>query len=272
MPVIKAGFFDLDVLDVGTGPAVVLLHSSASGNRQWRRLVDELKGRYRLLAVNLFGYGATLPWPAVRPMTLADQAELAVAAAGLADGPVALVGHSLGAAVALETALRLRDRAAALIMFEPIPFYLLKTHGPPAADDEIVGVADGFRARAARGEWTAGAALFIDYWSGAGTWAALPDERRDGILAMVRNVVHEFDAVIEPWRPLAEWGAIAVPTHIVRAADTRAPTHALATLLTSTYRHWRLHEVATGGHMAPVARPELVNPVIAEILAEAFRE
>jgi pimeloyl-ACP methyl ester carboxylesterase len=270
MPVIKAGSFDLDVLDVGTGPAVVLLHSSASGHRQWRRLVDELKDRYRLIAVNLFGYGATSPWPAARAMTLGDQAELAAAAAGLADGPVTLVGHSLGAAVALETALRLGPRAAALIVFEPIPFYLLKTHGPPAAADEIVGIADGFCAHAAKTEWAAGAELFIDYWSGAGTWATLSDERRDGILTMVRNVVHEFDAVIEPWRALAEWGAIAVPTHIIRAADTRAPTHALATLLSATYPHWGLHEVATGGHMAPVARPDLVNPLIGKILGQTM--
>jgi pimeloyl-ACP methyl ester carboxylesterase len=271
MAVIKAGPYDVDVMDVGIGPAVVLLHSSASGNRQWRRLMDELKDRYRLLAVNLFGYGATSPWPTARAMTPADAGELAVAAAGLTDAPVALVGHSFGAAIALETALHLKERAAALIMFEPIPFYLLKTHGPQAAADEIAGVADGFRRHAANGDWTAGAALFIDYWSGAGTWAAIPDERRAGILAMVRNVIHEFDAVIDPWRALGEWGAIAAPTHIIRAADTRAPTHALAALLTATYPHWRLHEVATGRHMAPVARPDLVNPVIAEILAKVPR-
>jgi pimeloyl-ACP methyl ester carboxylesterase len=271
MPVIKAGPYDVDVMDIGTGPAVVLLHSSASGNRQWRRLVDETKDRYRLFAVNLFGYGATSPWPAARTMTLADAAELAIAAAGYAGGPVALVGHSFGAAIALETALRLGDRAAALIMFEPIPFYLLKVHGPQAAADEIVGVAEGFRARAAAGDWTAGAALFIDYWSGAGIWAALPEERRAGILPMVHNVIHEFDAVIDQWRALPEWGAIAVPTHIIRAADTRAPTHALAALLAATYPHWRLHEVATGGHMAPVARPDLVNPVITGILEETMR-
>ena len=85
---------------------------------------------------------------------------------------------------------------------------------------------------------------------------------------MVPNVVHEFDAVIEPWRALGAWGGIAAPIHIICAADTRAPTHAIAALLSATYPHWRLHEVATGGHMAPVARPDLVNPVIAEILAE----
>jgi pimeloyl-ACP methyl ester carboxylesterase len=80
--------------------------------------------------------------------------------------------------------------------------------------------------------------------------------------------VHEWDAVIGGWRGLAEWGGIAAPTHLIRAADTRAPTHALTTLLAAGYPHWRLHEVATGGHMAPVARPDLVNPLIADILAE----
>jgi hypothetical protein len=29
--------------------------------------------------------------------------------------------------------------------------------------------------------------------------------------------------------------------------------------------------VTTGGHMAPVSQPDLVNPLIAEILAEAMR-
>jgi pimeloyl-ACP methyl ester carboxylesterase len=271
MPVIKAGSFDLDVLDVGAGPAVVLLHSSASGHRQWRRLVDMLKDRYRLLAVNLFGYGATSPWPAARPMTLGDQAELAIAAAGLAGGPVALVGHSLGAAVALETARRLGHRASALICFEPILFYLLETHGPGAAAGEIAAIARGFRAHAVKREWAAGGALFVDYWSGAGTWTAMSDERRDAVLAMVPNVAHEWDAVMTAWRALTEWGGISAPTHIIRAADTRAPTHALATLLASAYPHWRLHEVAAGGHMAPVSQPDLVNPLIAEILAEAMR-
>jgi pimeloyl-ACP methyl ester carboxylesterase len=271
MPVIKAASFDLDVLDVGTGPTVVLLHSSASGARQWRRLVDELKDRYRVLAVNLFGYGATSPWPAARPMTLGDAAELAIAAADLAGGPVALIGHSFGAAVALETAMRLGERASALIAFEPIPFYLLKQHGPPAAADEIATVANGFRAHAAKGEMAVGAELFIDYWSGAGTFAALPDERRDGILAMGASVVHEWDAVMTPWRALADWGGIAAPTHIIRAADTRAPTREIAALFATTYPHWRRHEVATGGHMAPVSRPDLVNPLLAEILGDAPR-
>ena len=104
MPVIKVGAFDLDFTDTGSGPAVVLVHSSASGHRQWQRLVEALQSRYRLLAVNLLGYGKTSSWPGTRPLTAADQAELIAAAAELAREPVALIGHSLGGAVAFEAA------------------------------------------------------------------------------------------------------------------------------------------------------------------------
>ena len=69
MPLIKSDTFDVEYVEAGTGPAVILLHSSASGLRQWRRLFEELKDSYRVIAVNLFGYGATSPWPAGKVQT-----------------------------------------------------------------------------------------------------------------------------------------------------------------------------------------------------------
>jgi pimeloyl-ACP methyl ester carboxylesterase len=54
----------------------------------------------------------------------------------------------------------------------------------------------------------------------------------------------------------------------VRAADTRRPTHAIATLLTKAHSDWRFHELPAGGHMAPVSRPDLFNPLVDRILAE----
>ena len=57
----------VDYLEAGSfGPVVVLVHSSVSGARQWRRLMDDLKGDFRVRAVNLFGYGKTPSWPAAR--------------------------------------------------------------------------------------------------------------------------------------------------------------------------------------------------------------
>ena len=53
-----------DFLEAGSaGPVVMLVHSSVSGARQWRRLIDDLKDRFRVRAVNLFGYGRIHPGP-----------------------------------------------------------------------------------------------------------------------------------------------------------------------------------------------------------------
>ena len=71
----------VDFLEAGAPGATVMLgHSSVSGARQWGRLIDDLKDRFRVRAVNLFGYGATPPWPAGRLQTLDDQARLVEAA------------------------------------------------------------------------------------------------------------------------------------------------------------------------------------------------
>ena len=60
--------------------------------------------------------------------------------------------------------------------------------------------------------------------------------------------------------------AIAAPVHLIHAADARAPTRAIVALLAKTYPDWHVHEVPSGGHMAPLARPDLVNPLIAAAL------
>ena len=98
MPMIKAGPFDVDYTEAGSGPTALLLHSSAAGNRQWRKLMEERAGRNRLVAMNLFGYGKTSSWPGERPMTLNDPANLVVALAHFLPERFTPVGHSLGAA------------------------------------------------------------------------------------------------------------------------------------------------------------------------------
>jgi len=261
----------VDFSDVGSGRPVVLVHSSASGNRQWRSLTDALKERHRVIADNLFGYGATPAWPGTRRQVLADQAMLVNSAADATSDQIVLIGHSLGAAVSLQAALQFRDKVRGLIVFEPILFYMLRQQGPADVFAEIEGLATEFQARAERNDWDGAGELFIDYWSGPGTWAALPAERKAGVATMLPNVVHEWDAVISPGPTLAELAGIRAPTHLLRAADTRRPTHAIAALLAETQQHWHFHELRTGGHMAPVIRPDLFNTVVETALAELLR-
>lgn len=81
MPILAKGCLSIDYTDDGPGQPVVLVHSSVSGNRQWQALTETLQEHYRVLAINLFGYGATTPWPANTPQSLYAQAQLVLALA-----------------------------------------------------------------------------------------------------------------------------------------------------------------------------------------------
>jgi pimeloyl-ACP methyl ester carboxylesterase len=88
---------------------------------------------------------------------------------------------------------------------------------------------------------------------------------------MLPPVLHEWVMAMTGTRPLAEWRAITAPVHLIQAADTRAPTREIVKLLAQNYPEWRAHEVAAGGHMAPLTRPDLVNPLVEAIVEEHRR-
>ena len=76
MSILRRGGLSIDCIDEGKGPPVVLSHSSVSGNRQWKRLIERLRGRYRVLAPNLHGYGKTTAWSEARTMTVEDAVQV----------------------------------------------------------------------------------------------------------------------------------------------------------------------------------------------------
>jgi pimeloyl-ACP methyl ester carboxylesterase len=266
MTIIKAGPYDIDYIEAGSGPAVLLLHSSAAGNRQWRKLMEERAGKNRLFAVNLFGYGATSAWPGERPMQFDDQANLVMAVAHFLPERFTLVGHSLGAAVAMQAAGRLKGRLDSLVLFEPILFYLLSKHGEQEAFAEIDALRRACREGGEKGDLETVARIFIEYWSGHGAWDATADERKARLLPTIPALIHEWGMVGTDGPPLDSWKSIEAPVHVLSAADTRRPTRAIAEILRREYPQWQFQEVQAGGHTAPISRPDLVNPVIAGIL------
>ena len=120
---------------------VMLVHSSVSGARQWRRLMGDLKDQFRVRAVNLFGYGKTPPWPAETIQSLDDQPGLVEAALPANTDEVYLDGHSFGGSVAMKTAARLAGRVARLVLLETNPFYLL------AQSDRVDAFAEAMELR-----------------------------------------------------------------------------------------------------------------------------
>ncbi|MGE5147095.1 MAG: alpha/beta fold hydrolase [Candidatus Eiseniibacteriota bacterium] len=257
---------DVDCLDVGHGPPAVLVHSASTGNWQWRRLIEDFGGRRRALAVNLYGYGETPAWPEGRHQSLDAQAALVVAAAARTTGPLALVGHSFGAAVAMRAALCLVDRLGALVLIEPNPFYLLAQHRRAEAYAEISRLYELTKARGGSGGWPSAGAAFADYWGGAGAWDAMPEQRRQAFLASFRNTYYEWDGVMGDSTPVAAYRPLASRTLLMVARGTRRPIQEIGEILVENLPGLHTAPIARGGHMAPLSHAAEVNPRVIEFL------
>jgi pimeloyl-ACP methyl ester carboxylesterase len=266
VPVVSRNSLSIDYTDDGSGACVVLIHSSVSGNRQWRALVDVLKDGYRVLAVNLFGYGETTAWPGTSPQTLYAQAQLVLALCEETEGPIHLVGHSFGAAVAMKAALLLDQRRGKLVLLEPNPFYLLEQHGCLEAFSECRDLRDHVKCFGSVGDWPRVAARFADYWLGDGSWAAMAEKRREAFAASLPPNFHEWDAVMGEETPIEHWSNLAADVLVVSSADTRRPILEIVGILSRSCPSWTFLELPQGGHMAPLTRPDLVNPIVRRFL------
>ncbi len=269
MPVLVRGGMTIEHSDDGQGRPVVLVHSSVSGNRQWRGLTEALCDRYRVRAPNLYGYGETTPWPAGTPQSLYAQAQLVLAVCDDLGDRVDLVGHSFGATVALKAATLLGPRLGNLVLVEPNPAYLLRQAGRMPAFLELRDLRDHVKCFGALGDWEAVAARFADYWIGDGAWDAMPEKRRAAFAEALPPNFHEWDTVMDEETTIEHVAALACRTLVMSDASARRPLREIAELLAEACPEWSFHTIAEGGHMAPLTRPDLVDPVIAAFLDAA---
>jgi pimeloyl-ACP methyl ester carboxylesterase len=246
----------------GRGRPVVLLHSSMGSKGQWRSLVERMRRSHRLIAIDLHGYGST-PMPAApQAFSLHDEVQLvdSVLRVGLLPGErFHLVGHSYGAAVALQMAQARPHRLHSLTLFEPVAFHLLSADHP--ARCELEAVRDELAHWRRLGDLQRSARCFIDYWSGEGAFAALPPKVQQSLLKLVAKTELDFAAVAREALRGDDYRRIATPTCLLSGSAGPQPPHAVLDVLAGVLPQARRQRVI-GGHMAPVTHADLVNPVI----------
>ena len=255
----------VEYLEQGEGEPVVLLHSSASSSRQWRHAVERLCGRYRVIAPDLYGYGGTSPWCGRAAFQLEHEAEIVCALLRRASGRAHLVGHSFGGAVALHVARTRPDLLLTLTVIEPVAFHLLR-HEDVVAFVEIMALANHVSNALACGDYFDGAGRFIDYWSGPGAWAALPQHKHREMAACLAKVALDFEATMKEPVALQDFASLALPTLVVQGTRSPRPTRRICELLVQVLPDAELERLDGAGHMAPLTHADAVNRLIERFL------
>jgi pimeloyl-ACP methyl ester carboxylesterase len=122
-------------------PAVILIHGWACDANYWNEQFDALKSRYTVVAVNLAGHGGSASnrtdW------SIANYAaDVAAVARQLPNPRLVLVGHSMGATVALAATPLIGSRVIGIIAVDA----LRSVGQPPLAPREVEQRVAPFRA------------------------------------------------------------------------------------------------------------------------------
>ncbi|WP_440711353.1 alpha/beta fold hydrolase [Herbiconiux sp. YIM B11900] len=109
-------------VDQGEGPVVVLVHGINSSSKSWAHLVPLLSPLYRVIAIDLLGFGGSVA-PATATFTLDEHVSAlhATIRSLRLRGRFTLVGHSLGSLIASRyAAVHTREVSQVVLVSPPV--------------------------------------------------------------------------------------------------------------------------------------------------------
>jgi pimeloyl-ACP methyl ester carboxylesterase/quercetin dioxygenase-like cupin family protein len=260
---IVVGSAEIHVDVRGAGPAVVLLHGLGLRGALWKRMLDGFSEAHRLVVLDLRGAGATRE-TAREELSLARWADDlgAVLDALEVERPV-IVGHSLGASIALKYALERPDGVRSLVLI--------------GAEADLSNLAPRMTAAAERIRATGMQAWVDEFWSKNPPFSDASLARDASLLTEYRELLLEND----PEDYVRQCLAIASAESLSgRLRDVRQPVLVLVggsddrTLpehgrrLAHELPDARVVELPDVGHTIPLEAPGETARAIAEFLAE----
>lgn len=110
--------------DEGTGPVVILLHGVCSSLETWEGWARQLKGEFRVIRVDIPGFGLTGPAPETSRYSRDGAVEfLDDFAAHLEVAGFSIAGNSLGGYIAWNYAVAHPEKVAKLILVDPVGYH-----------------------------------------------------------------------------------------------------------------------------------------------------
>jgi 3-oxoadipate enol-lactonase len=248
----------------GSGFPVLLVHEAIADSRMWEPQWRSFAGRYRLLRVDLAGFGRT----PIERMPLTHAKDLVELIDGLGIEEAAVVGGSMGGRVSLELAVARPDLVQALVLMDaglPGVEWAEAVREQWAAEDDAV----------VRGDFDAAVEITLRMWVDG------PRREPSDVDPRVRSAVAEMQRrALELQAPYWEDGdeELLVPDIADRLGEVRAPTlvvvgeedfdemHAIGRRLAAEIPDARLETIPGAAHIPSLERPELFDPLVLSFL------
>jgi phosphomannomutase len=125
--------YEIFATELGSGPPILLVHGIYAGasSYEYRKIAPLLAKNYRVIAFDLLGCGLSeMPDLDYSPELFVEQ--IVDAIGEFTDGPMTLLGSSLGAAFAIRAATRAPDRVHHLVVVAPTGLGVLDEPPSPA--------------------------------------------------------------------------------------------------------------------------------------------
>jgi pimeloyl-ACP methyl ester carboxylesterase len=243
----------------GSGPTVVLLHSTVCDRRMWDPQMPVLvNAGYRVVRSDMRGFGQT-PMPAQPYNNAQDVLDLLDL---LSVTHVALVGASGGGRVALEIAARWPQRVTSLALL----CTALAGH-EPGAELRVFGEREDALLEA--GDIAGATELNVRTWLGPQADEAV----REKVRQMQRHALEVQLAAVEEFEPIRaqiDLAAITAPTLLISGSHDLADFRQIAVRLSEQLAYARHLELAWAGHLPNLERPDALNPVLIDFLHETL--
>ena len=239
----------------GIGPRQVLaVHCSLAHSGTWRGLATALDGDVTLTAFDMLTHGRSPDWNGQGDY----QGRNVEAGLSLLHQPVDLMGHSFGATVALQMALRRPEMVRSLTLIEPVFFAAAKADNANALA-MLNEQSEPFSKALASGDVVLAARLFNRMWSsGAPGWQELSEATRAAMVRAIQIMPYCDQAIYTDRDGLLAPGgmnSLSMPVLLIRGEETNPVIAEVNAALERRLPNAVSASVAGAGHMVPISHP-----------------
>jgi pimeloyl-ACP methyl ester carboxylesterase len=250
---------------------VVALHCSLGSGRQWKTLADELGRTHPFFAPDISGYGSNA-CALDLPLTLEEEVRALSGTLNDAKGPIHLVGHSYGGAIAFKiaTCSPFAHRVRSLTLIEPVlPTLLCESDADRRLHARFAQVARDVSEDLWNGSVLEAIDMFIAFWNGSGPQDPLPTSARLRMVERGHKLAFDFTAAFAEENVAVAAASLRVPTLLFSGGLSPYLTQRIVQRLGAIIDGAEVRHLSAAGHMLPLTHVSSVNPAIVRHIARA---